>query len=492
MGGRAFSGALWLSAARWSLRLGNTLGIILLARALGPDEFGDVAGALVVIGLFNVVGTLGMQAAVVQRKDIQDAHRFNVAWTYDTVLMKLVSAAVLFLCAPLVADLFDTPSLVAIVRVLACVPLIEVLENAAMLGLTKELDYRRRFLLETSKSVATVLTLVPLAFLLRDVWALVFATLAGSAGRALTSYLVYPHVPRLRLDPAVFKELFPFSRWIFGQNAFMVARAQLDKFLLGGLLGAVQMGIYQVGGRVSQLFLVDLEQTAGKVLFPIYARLHGDGDRVRRAFLLVLEVTAFVVVPTSALLAVLAPQVIQVLFGDDWSAAVPVMRVLLAAGALRTLVATAYPLFRGQGRPKYEFTLLILATLLQVPLTVAFTLRTGPVGTAVAFLASEALLTPLWAWLLRRSAGVSLLEVLRRLLVPTAAALAGATVTFLALLWAGPTSQLASLGLGLAAGGFASAAVLLAGGRLLGAESLAVVRRELRARWARPAARGPK
>jgi len=228
---------------------------------LPPEEFGIVAATLVVLNLLELVGPLGLGTAVVQRKEIKEERYFHVAWTYDTVLMKLLAAVLWYHAAPFVADFFATEGMATIVRVLALVPIVQVVENEAMMRVTRKLDFRRRFFIEVPKGVVFGVVIVPLALIIQNAWAFVFATLAGTAARSASSYFVYPHLPQLRFDWDVVVELFPFSKWVFGLHLIDLTQAQLDRLIVGGMLGSVALGVFEVGTKLSLKAFSDLTVT---------------------------------------------------------------------------------------------------------------------------------------------------------------------------------------------------------------------------------------
>jgi PST family polysaccharide transporter len=68
-------------------------------------------------------------------------------------------------------------------------------------------------------------------------------------------------------------------------------------------------------------------QAAQKVLFPIMAQMQDDPQRLGIAFRRGFSLTAIALVPLSIFLLVLAPEIVQVLLGSQWSAVTPIFQV---------------------------------------------------------------------------------------------------------------------------------------------------------------------
>jgi len=62
------------------------------------------------------------------------------------------------------------------------------------------------------------------------------------------------------------------------------------------------------------------------VAFPTFSRLHGQPERIKRAFHAVTQLCLAVATPAFLTLAVLAPELTRVAFGPQWTDAGPVMR----------------------------------------------------------------------------------------------------------------------------------------------------------------------
>ena len=160
-----------------------------------------------------------------------------------------------------------------------------------------------------------------------------------------------------------------------------------DNFIIGRTLGAASLGLY---GRAYTLMTLPFTYTAGVlsgVLFPAFARMHDDPARLRRGFLVATELTAVVSGPAMAGLAVAAPHVIPVLYGAQWSGAVPPLQVLCAAGYFRALYHVGGVVLRSQGRVYTELSLQIVYAALVVTGTAAAA-RYGLTWAAVAVAAA--------------------------------------------------------------------------------------------------------
>jgi PST family polysaccharide transporter/lipopolysaccharide exporter len=96
-----------------------------------------------------------------------------------------------------------------------------------------------------------------------------------------------------------------------------------------------------------------------------------------------LRLTSLIAFPSAIGIAVVAPEFILVLFGEEWEPAVPAMQVLAFYGLFRAIGRTFSPLWKTIGRPdvitKLSAIRLVLLAIFIYPLTSEF----GIVGTAI-------------------------------------------------------------------------------------------------------------
>jgi O-antigen/teichoic acid export membrane protein len=159
----------------------------------------------------------------------------------------------------------------------------------------------------------------------------------------------------------------------------------LDTVLVIGLLSASSMGTYQVVLSLSRALLV-IQQAVVMVLFPKAAGKSIDTilDMVGRSVRVGTIVTG-----TAALSAALiGPLLLGLLYGHDYLAAVPALRVLVTEVVVQGAVVVMAQAFMAAGRPGIVSLLQAIGLSVSVPLMFVFIPRYGTAGAALALLCS--------------------------------------------------------------------------------------------------------
>jgi len=383
---RVTRGGLWVFGLRISNRLLRFASTLILARVLAPTDFGLFGIALLAMAALDTFSQVGLNAALIQKKE-DIAPYLDTAWTFQAIRGGLLALA-LFASAPYVAAFFDTPAAQPILQVIGLSILIRGFTNIGVIYFQKELEFHKQFVYEFSGTLANVGVAIGSVLLLRSVWALVFGLLAGNVAQLIASYYIHPHRPRLRFSWDQFQELFGFGKWVLGSSILIYLVTQGDNILVGKLLGVAALGFYQLAYQISNLPATEITHVISRVTFPAYAKLQTDMTKLKEAYLKVLQLTAFLSFPVAGLIFVLAPDFTRIFLGDKWLPMVPAMQVLLFAGLLRSIAATAGPIFIAVGKPLIDTQGQCLRLLLLLIFIYPLTTRYGFLGTSISVVVS--------------------------------------------------------------------------------------------------------
>jgi len=383
---RVVKGGLWVFALRIVNRGLGFVRTIILARLLAPEDFGLLGIAMLAIATLETFSQTGLQAALIQKKEDIESY-LDTAWTVSAV-RGVVLFLILLLTAPLIADFFDSPQALLVIKVIAISTLLSGFQNIGIVFFQKELEFNKQFTYEFSGAFVDLAVSISLAFLLRNVWALVWGGLAANFFRLFMSYIIHPYKPRLSVDKEKIKDLFGFGKWVFGSTIVIFLATQGDDIFVGKIIGVTALGLYQMAYMISNLPTTEITLVISRVTFPAYSKMQTDLPRLSEAYLKVLQVAAFFAIPLSGGIFILAPEFTQLFLGDKWMQMVPAMQVLALAGLARAIISTTSPVFSAIKRPdiavKCQTVRLILLAVLIYPLTI----RWGILGASFAVLIS--------------------------------------------------------------------------------------------------------
>lgn len=306
----------------------------LLARLLEPADFGVVAALLVAVNFLGILTQLGLNEALVQRRDIDSGVVAAAFWTSLGLATAVV--AVVTATAPLLAELLNVPEAAPHLRVLALTLMVRALGATSEALLVRELAFRKIAVVEVvSYGVGFGVFGVVLAVLGAGVWALVVAHVGRAALKAAYTLALRPHSLRLATTSVPLAALFRYGGGLSLARVANQLALQLDNLVVARTFGPRELGLYS---RAYQLMGVPggLMGTAiDRTLFPILSRSQDDRRSLARAFETIMSAIGLACVPLGVLLAVTADEVVALVLGAQWEEAVPLFQVLAATLVFR-------------------------------------------------------------------------------------------------------------------------------------------------------------
>lgn len=403
------------------MRLLTLVRTVILARLLAPDDFGLMGIAMLSIELVTTFTSTGFTAALIQRKGTPDSRDLNTAWSFE-LARNVLLGALLALAAPAISDFFGSPASVQLIQLMAFGLAISGLRNVGVIMFDKELEFQRRFVYRAIPRVTELAVSVVAAFATRSAIALAIGWTAGRVAEVIASYVSHPYRPGLRWDRRRVARLYRFGVWILGSQILIYFTLNLDDIVVGRLVGAAALGLYQVAFTLSQLTTTEITQVVNQVAFPAYAKLQDSPQRLRRAYLSSLRFVALLAFPVALGLWFLSEEVIRVFLGTQWLPMLPAFEVLLLWGLIRSLLATTGPLFNGIGKPRMATRIQFAQLLILAAIIIPLTSRWDIVGAAWATVLA-AIIPGTWAaWAAGREAHARGHELLEAVAFPGMAA----------------------------------------------------------------------
>lgn len=387
LGTKTVRGVVWNYVSFASGKFLIFISTIILARLLAPAQFGQVALALLVIQYLDAIGDLGVSAALIyQRDNIERAK--NVAFIIS-ILAGMVLSIVAYLVAPAFAAFYDEPALVPMLQVLAASVLLNAFGQTHMTLLTKDLNFRLKLLPDLARSLAKGVGSISLALLGWGAWSLIWGQVLGVVVLTVVLWIVVPWRPRLEWDGPLARKMLGYGTQIMLIQMLAVVWATADYLIVGKLLGRADLAYYQQAFRVTDLLIINIAFVVGKVLFPSYAKINNDNDKLRQGFLATIRYVALVTLPLSIGIAAVAPLFVSQVFGPKWLAMIPAVQLLALRAGISTLSFNSGHMLRAIGRPNiitYQMVVKLVVLVVVVLLTVPYgfvAVAMGQVGVAV-------------------------------------------------------------------------------------------------------------
>jgi len=324
---------LFAQGASFLLRVGS---LMVLARLLGPRDFGLVGMVTAFTGVLSWFRDFGLSAAAVQRATVTEEQLSTLFWVNIALgaFLALIAAAM----APAIAAFYNEPQLFGVTTVLAA----GFLFNSAGVQHSALLQRQMRFTVLAVISVVSLIIGTAIGIFGARAgygfWALVAMTVAQPLSATIGFWMATGWIPGAPHRHAGIRSMLHFGGTLSLNGLVAYVAYNAEKVLIGRFWGVAAIGIY---GRAFQLVTIPTENVnsaVGEVAFSALARLRNDPIRLKSYFLKGFSLVLGLTLPTTIACALFADDIVLFFLGASWKDAAAIVRLLSPTMAILAII----------------------------------------------------------------------------------------------------------------------------------------------------------
>ncbi|MDM9625171.1 oligosaccharide flippase family protein [Rhizobium sp. S152] len=424
---KAIKGAGWLVFSRFVGRTIDFFTLLVLARILTPADFGLAALATSLVVVVDTMLEVPVTQALVRLPTIDKSH-LDTGFTVG-LMRGIVIGTILLAAAWPYSWINHDNHLVLLVAVLSLGPISRGLTSPAMVNFARQLGFRQTFILEASGKVTAAIIAMLVVLSGGAYWAIVANFVIASFASTVASYILAPYRPAFSL--ARLPDFAGFIGWFSSAQLVSALNWQFDRFLIGALADRPTLGRYAVASDVA---VIPTQSLIGPALQPImaaFSQINEDRARLRQAFLKATRFAMLISAPACVGISLTADLATDLLLGDKWEHAAPLLSLLALAVAPIPYFQTLSSVSVALDRPHVIFRLNAIDLCFRV-LLISIGFHLGSVtGVSIARLTLSTLMFAFYLNEARRLLDLGIISQLRNLWKAAAAVLVMATVVWL-------------------------------------------------------------
>lgn len=345
---KAVKGLLWSSIERFSAQgIQFILGII-LARLLLPEDYGLIGMLAIFLAVSVTFIDSGFSTALIQKKD-RDEKDFSTVF-YFNIAVASVFYLLLFFTAPLIANFYNQPTLVALTRVIGLTVVINSFAVVQRAKFTIIIDFKT----QTKASIASVIISgivgIYLAYTDYGVWALVVQALIRAILNVVILWYYSKWLPYNGFHFDRFKSLFSFGSKLLASGLINTVYDNIYLIIIGKVFSADSLGFYTRAKQFNDFPSSNITGILQRVTFPLLSQLQDDDDRLKDTYRKMIKLSALIVFPLMIGLAALADPLIRLVLTEKWIDTVWMLQLLCFAGMWYPIHALNLNILNVKGR----------------------------------------------------------------------------------------------------------------------------------------------
>jgi lipopolysaccharide exporter len=409
---KILSAGVWSSVSIGCASVLRLAVAIFTARILMPADFGVLAVTCAMLAFMDKITYLGVESALVQRRDINDED-LNVAWTFEFIRKNLLGL-LLILGLPVLVHWVSDPRFVWVVVINCFMLFISTFRNNGPVVFRRELQFRQIFLLEFIPALVQTLLCIVFLLLWLNIWAILASSVVGGVLGVALTYRMHPHRPQFVFHWAKLRELFSFGAYLLGNTMIDMIQNQGVVIALTKFSGIVKVGHYDRASAFSRNIFTQIQGLIWRVGYPALSKAHNETQRVDTLLRPLVRHVLLILMPICTLYAAAAPDLIPFALGTKWYQLVPLVQLFCLQASLLFALTPLEIAFQAIGRPR-------LGTECQAVGCVTFLGLLYPAvhyfdlaGVIVAMVVATTLSLPVyWVYTWRHMHGVSFQALLR-------------------------------------------------------------------------------
>jgi teichuronic acid exporter len=396
--GRAFAA---LSLVSQGLSWAFTFFVI---RLLQPSDYGLMTMAAFLTAYLQMFSGLGLGAAIVQREHTTDGEMQSVFW-FSLAVGVFMACVALALAQP-TAWLFNEPRVVPVTELVALLFVISALGTVPSNLLTRAFELRKVAIINVIAVIVSSSISVWMALHGYGVFTLIWANIILNTIKTGLLFGAARWQPKWHFSRAELQPYLRYGIYVALSGAAGRLFQSIDKFVIGKLFGAQQLGLYGNAMTLAAMPVDKISPLFQQVGFPLFARLQAEPMASYRAYLDIGRHYLLTVTPIYLGAIAIAPDLIEVGLGARWASMTTLFQVFCVAKIFEVLTSYHSVLLNAVGKHRSVFQFSV-ALCVVVPLALFVAAQHSFDAVALPWLVLYPLVCIGWLGISLRNAGLS-------------------------------------------------------------------------------------
>ncbi len=399
---KAVSGVKWTSLATIIVAIVALLKISILARFLDVSDFGLMALVSFVLGFMDLFMDMGLTSAILHKQNIKKEEYTSLYWL--NVCFSLFLFLVIVILSPFIADFYNEEELNKLIPLAGLAIPFSAIGRQHKTILQKNLNFKTIALIDISVVVLGLTIAIILAIENFGVYSLVYSALIQFA----IGNIVYFAVGN-KSNPLFFhfnfKEAKPFLKigiYQVGGQIVNYFNRDIDVLIIGKFFGSELLGGYSLAKQLVRRPISIIDTVINKVAISILPRYQSDNKSLLGYFIKLITGLSFINAFVYGAIAITAPLVIIILYGEDYIGIVNFVRLYTFVVYFRSISGLVGILSITKGRTDIEFYWNILVMML-FPVAILIGANISIMGAILSIAAVQiVLIIPSWYMFYRK------------------------------------------------------------------------------------------
>ncbi len=352
-GRKVVFGTVWSTVDRFGNMAIQFVVNMVLANLVLPVDFGYIGVLAIFMAVSQVLIDGGFATALIQKKEPTQTD-YSTIFFWNAGLAVVLYLA-LFTLAPVISGFFRMPILTDVLRLFGIMLIFSALSQVHAVRLRKSMAFRTIAIVNILSYTVAGAVAIYMAAEGLGVWALVAMQLVNTGMAFMLYFTVRNWKQTITFSTTAFKSMFHFGGYLLAASLLQEVCKNIPSIIIGRRFSPAQMGYYSQANKLDQINSYAIPQALVQAIFPYYSQIQDNREQLAATLLRCVRVIAFCIFPILGLLIIIAPDLITLLWGDEWLPAAPYFRILCCGGIFTCLQNINFYAVAARGQSKELF-----------------------------------------------------------------------------------------------------------------------------------------
>lgn len=323
---KVLSGVKWNFIDTFFLSGLSFIGLVLIARWIGPEEFGLIGILSIFIAIGNSLIDGGLASSLIRTQDV-DNNDFSTVF-FINIIVSLFIYTLVYLASPIISNFFDKIIIVELLRIYCLSFIISAFSSVQLAILNRSMSFQHVAMVNLPGTIIGFCIGVYMGYSGYGVWSFVCMSMSTQIFSTILLWLTSDWRPTAILSKKKLKIHLEFGYKLLISNLLDRVFKNLNNIIIGKFFSILTLGLFERAKKFSDYPSSTLTSIISKVSYPLLVSLRDDHEKIASVYRKLLRGTFFVSASLLLGLAAIAEPMFNLVLGQAWIGAYPFFQIL--------------------------------------------------------------------------------------------------------------------------------------------------------------------
>lgn len=292
---KTFEGVIWKLSERFFAQFISLVVSIILARLLSPLDYAPISIITIFFAFADVFISSGLNTALIQKRNAEKED-YSTIFVFSFIV-SLIIYLLIFIGAPVIANIYNQPILVSVFRVMGIVLIVNSSKSVICAYISSKLLFKKFFWSTIIGTLISAVIGIILAYRGYGVWSLVAQQLSNSIIDTIILFITTKVKFSFRFSIKRLRELYKFGFNIFIASFVGTIYDQISPLVIGVKFSPTDLSFYEKGRSFPSLINSAFNDSISAVVFPAMSKVQDEKENVLRFTRRFMRLSSFLIFP---------------------------------------------------------------------------------------------------------------------------------------------------------------------------------------------------